>query len=289
MTFFDQGELEYQVEYPLTRGKKREGVLNKDTMKDVIDALIERGHIVKVVPEGDEAAPPSHKRYRLQQDQEQDFYHWSLYTAHHDRGMDFGDHSETEVLFEIETIHQSGKAAKNRLMKNPKWGGQLMFMHWPNYGLIRVIEISSSNVLMYRRGDEFSPFVAVRIVAGIMWFIADEMMMTPDAPGNIIGRGRIAALNESFLVDLPTAIQKTKNVLELCMRVENCVSLLHSMDFSYLQHAWDAANVTLQDLMGSVVDRAVNQNNRHCPVCLNLVLLQKFGIPGVAGDCTGTG
>ncbi len=75
LTFFDQGELEYQVEYPLTRGNEREGVLNKDTMKDVIDASIERGHIVEIVPEGDEAAPPPHECYRVQQDQERDFYH----------------------------------------------------------------------------------------------------------------------------------------------------------------------------------------------------------------------
>ncbi len=219
-------------------------------MKNVIDASIERGHIVEIVPEGVEAAPPPHERYRVQRDQEQDFYHWSLYTAHQDRGMDFGDHSEMEVLFKIETIRRSGKAAKNRLMKNREWGGQLMVTHWLNYGLIRVIEISSSNVLVYRHGGEFTPFVGARIVAGIMRFIADGMMMTPDAPGNVIGRGCIAALNESFLVDLPTAAQKTKNVLEFCMRFGNGVSLPHSMDFGYLQHAWDAANVTLQDLRG---------------------------------------
>jgi hypothetical protein len=87
-----------------------------------------------------------------------------------------------------------------------------------------------------------------------MGFIANGMMMTPDAPVNVIGRGLVAALNESFLVDLPTATQKTKNVLEFCMRFGNGVSLPHSMDFSYLQHAWDAANVTLQDLMGFAVD-----------------------------------
>jgi hypothetical protein len=118
LTFFDQGELEYQVEYPLTGGNKSEGVLDEDTLTDVIDALIGRGHIVKIVPEGDEAAPPLHKCYRVQQDQERDFYHWNLYTAHHDRGMVYGDHSKTEVLFEIKTIRQSGKAAKNRLMRN---------------------------------------------------------------------------------------------------------------------------------------------------------------------------
>jgi hypothetical protein len=210
LMFFDQGELEYQVKYPLTGGNERKGVLNEDTMKDLIDALIERGHVVKIVPEGDEAAPRPHERYCVQQDQEQDFYHWSLYTAHHNRGMDFGDHSEMEVLFEIKTIRQSGKAAKNWLMKNCKWGGQLMFMNWLNYGLIHVIEILLSNVLVYRHGGELSPLIGAGIVAEIMGFVANGMMMTPNAPGNVIGRGCIAALNESFLVNLPTAVQKTK-------------------------------------------------------------------------------
>jgi hypothetical protein len=141
LTFFDQDKLEYQAEYPLTRGNKREGILDKDTMRDAIDALIERGHVIEIVPEGDEAIPPLHKRYRVQQDQEQDFYHWSLYTAHHDRGMVFGDHSKMEVLFEIKTICRSVTAAKNWLMKNPEWGGQLLFTHWLNFGLICVIEI----------------------------------------------------------------------------------------------------------------------------------------------------
>ncbi len=67
LTFFDQDKLEYQVEYPpLTQGNKREGVLDKDTMRDAIDALIERGHVVNIVPEGDEATPPPHKHYRMQ-------------------------------------------------------------------------------------------------------------------------------------------------------------------------------------------------------------------------------
>ncbi len=73
LMIFDQGDLEYQVEYPLTGGNKREGVLNEDTMTDVIDAAKERGHIVKIVPEGDEVAPPLHKCYCVQQDQEQVF------------------------------------------------------------------------------------------------------------------------------------------------------------------------------------------------------------------------
>jgi hypothetical protein len=82
--------------------------------------------------------------------------------------MDFGDHSKMEVLFEIKTMRQSGKAARNQLIKNRKWGGQLLFMHWLIYGLIRMIEISSSNVLVYRHGGESSPFIGARIIAGIM-------------------------------------------------------------------------------------------------------------------------
>jgi hypothetical protein len=59
--------------------------------------------------------------------------------------MVFGDHSEMEVMFEIKKIRQSDKAAKKWLIKSRKWGGQLLFPHWLNYGLICVIEISSSN------------------------------------------------------------------------------------------------------------------------------------------------
>ena len=95
-----------------------------------------------------------------------------------------------------------------------------------------MIEILSSNVFVYRHGGEFSPFVRARIVAGIMGCIADGMMMTPNAPGNVIGRGCIGPLNEAFRADLPTAVQKSKIVLEFCMRFGNGVSLPHSMDFS---------------------------------------------------------
>jgi hypothetical protein len=72
LTFIDQNKLEYQVKYPLTGGNKREGVLDEHTMRDAIDALIERGHVVKIVPEGDEATPPLHECYRMQEGQEQD-------------------------------------------------------------------------------------------------------------------------------------------------------------------------------------------------------------------------
>jgi hypothetical protein len=80
-----------------------------------------------------------------------------------------------------------------------------------------VIEILSSNLLVYRYGGEYSPFVGARIVAGIMRFIANGMKIRPDAPGNIIGRGHVVALNEGFHVDLPTAVQKTRSLLEFCM------------------------------------------------------------------------
>ncbi len=108
LKFINQAELEYQDEHPLTGGNKRVGVLDKHTMRDVIDALIERGHVVKIVPEGDEVLPPPHECYPLQEGQENGFYRWSLYTAHHNTGIVFGDHSKTKVLFEIQTIRQSG-------------------------------------------------------------------------------------------------------------------------------------------------------------------------------------
>jgi hypothetical protein len=136
--------------------------------------------------------------------------------------MVFGNHSKTEVFFEIETIRRSSMAEKKWFIKNREWGGQLLFTYWLNHWLICMIEILSSNLLVYR----------VRILAGIMQFIANNMMISPNVPGNIIGRGRVGALNEVFCVHLPTAVQKTKNVLEVCMRFGNGVSLPHSMDFS---------------------------------------------------------
>jgi hypothetical protein len=102
-------------------------------------------------------------------------------------------------------------------------------MHWLNYGLIHVIEISSSNLLVYRHGGEFSPFVGVRIVVEIMQFIADSMMIRPNTSSNIIGRGCVVALNEVFHVDLPT--EKMVHVLEFCM-FGNDVSLPHSAIYS---------------------------------------------------------
>ncbi len=102
-------------------------MLDEHTMRNAIDALIERGHVVKIICEGDEVSPPPHKRYHIQEGQECDFHQWSLYTAHHDTGIVFGDHSKMEVLFEIKTICQSDKAAKNLLIKNQEWGGQLLF------------------------------------------------------------------------------------------------------------------------------------------------------------------
>jgi hypothetical protein len=102
--FINQNKLEYQVEYPLTGGNKSEGVLSKLTKRDAIDALIERGHVVEIVPERDDVPPHRMNATRVQVGQECDFYQWSHYTAHHNTGIVLGDHSKMEVLFEIKTI-----------------------------------------------------------------------------------------------------------------------------------------------------------------------------------------
>ncbi len=104
-------------------------------------------------------------------------------------------------------------------------------------------------------------------------------MIRSNALGNTIGRGCVDVLNEVFHVGLPTAVQKMRRILEFCVSFGNGVSLPHSMNFSYLQRAWDAANLMLHDLMSPAVDLAVDPNDRNCLICLNPVLLQKFGIP----------
>jgi hypothetical protein len=132
---------------------------------------------------------------------------------------------------------------------------------------------------MYRHGGEFSLFVQARIISRIMQFTANGMMIRPNAPSNIIGIRHVVALNGVFCVNLPAAVQKMRNVLEFCLSFGNSVSLPHLMNFSYLQHAWDAANLTMQDLMSPAVDCAVDLNGRNCPIYLDPILSPKFRIP----------
>jgi hypothetical protein len=63
------------------------------------------------------------------------------------------------VLLEIKIIRLSGKATKNRLIKNREWDGMKLFKYWLYYGLIHLIKISSSNVIVYRNGGELSGFI----------------------------------------------------------------------------------------------------------------------------------
>jgi hypothetical protein len=112
LMFFNINDLVYQSNYPLTVGNKREGVLDVPTMRAAINSSIQRGHVIEVVSERDELLPPPHKQFRIQDRHENQFFQWSLYMAHHSAVIELGDHSETEVLLEIEIICQSGKAAK---------------------------------------------------------------------------------------------------------------------------------------------------------------------------------
>ncbi len=101
-----------------------------------------------------------------------------------------------------------------------------------------------------------------------MGFIANGIMIRPNAPGNIIDRGHVVELNEVFHVNLPAAVQKMRSVLEFYMSFGNGVNLPHLMNFSYLQRAWGTANLMLQDLMSPAVNCAVDPNDRGCPICL---------------------
>jgi hypothetical protein len=112
-----------------------------------------------------------------------------------------------------------------------------------------------------------------------MQFIADGLLMEPDAPDNIIGKGPVTAMMDIFHVNLPMAIQKTKHIQEFCVNLGNGMSLPHKMNFSYLQHAWDAASQTLQVLLMPSVDPSVNSDDRNCPICLDPILLREFRIP----------
>jgi hypothetical protein len=74
LIFINHNDLKYQDDYPLTAGHKQERLLNKCTMRDAIDASIQRGHVVKIVPKGMEVLPPLHKHHRIQEGHEHQFY-----------------------------------------------------------------------------------------------------------------------------------------------------------------------------------------------------------------------
>jgi hypothetical protein len=111
LMFINHKDFEYQDNYPLTVGNDREGVLDEHTKANEIDALIKTGYVVEIVPGGDEISPPPLEHYHVQEGHERWFYQWSLYMAHYNTNVAFGGHSKMEVLFEIKTIHRSGKAA----------------------------------------------------------------------------------------------------------------------------------------------------------------------------------
>jgi hypothetical protein len=67
LMFINQDMLEYWVKYLLTGGNEREGVMDEHTMRDAINASIERGHVIEIVPEGYEILPTPHEHYCVQE------------------------------------------------------------------------------------------------------------------------------------------------------------------------------------------------------------------------------
>jgi hypothetical protein len=69
-----------------------------------------------------------------------------------------------------------------------------------------------------------------------MWLVADGLLMGPDAPDNVMGRGQIGLMINIYHVDLPKVAQKTRHVLEFCVNCfERGKGWPHAIDFSYLQ------------------------------------------------------
>jgi hypothetical protein len=215
LMFFDLNDLVYQSDYPLTIGNKSKGVINIPSMRDAINALIQRGHVVWGCARGRWASPSTA---------------WTLLRAR----------KTWNPVLSVEPLHGSAqccdwiwgsfqeggfigyqdhmmvwKGHKNRLMKNHKWSGKVIFMYWLYYGLIWLIEeILLISNLVYINGGELSCFVGVKIIAGIMWFIADGLLMEPDTQDNIMGRGQVTAMMNILNVDLPTAVWKAKRVMD---------------------------------------------------------------------------
>jgi hypothetical protein len=140
------------------------------------------------------------------------------------------------------------------------------------YNLIWIIEITSSNTFIFRNGGDLSRFVGVKIVVGLMRFIADGLLMK-QGPNNII-----VLLRNVFGMDIQSAIQNIRQVMDFWVICSDREAFLPSaIDFGVLNQAWIATNQRLEALV-MPVDRLVNPNDRICLCCLKLILSQAFGV-----------
>jgi hypothetical protein len=92
----------------------------------------------------------------------------------------------------------------------------MVFSYWLNYSLIQMIEITLRNTFVFRNGGDLSRFVGVKIVVGLMRVIADGLLME-HGPNNIIGRGHLGSLRDVFGVDIQSAVQRTRQVINFCI------------------------------------------------------------------------
>jgi hypothetical protein len=151
----------------------------------------------------------------------------------------------------------------------------MVFTYWLNYGLVQMIEFTSSNAFISKNGGDLSRFVGMKIILELMLFIAVGLLMEQGAD-NIIGRGQVGLLKDVFGVDLQLAIQRTRQVMNFCIaRSKRDAFFPLAIDFSILQQGWVAANQTLGVLL-TPINRLVNPNDITCPSCLDLILSQKF-------------
>ncbi len=115
-----------------------------------------------------------------------------------------------------------------------------MFIYWLNYGLVWMIEITTSNTYILNSGRDLSKFVGVKIVIGLMRFIADGLL-AGQGPNNIIRRGHMGELRDFLGVDLQLAVQKMRQIMNFCAACSKRDAFFPCVIyFNFLNQAWVA-------------------------------------------------
>lgn len=115
----------------------------------------------------------SHEMYRVQKGKEKDFFEQNVYMVH-DPDLSDVEVSPTEenILLQIEAIRRSEKAIKNRMFKQKKTGGMVVFGPWWNYSLKRTLELSEDESV---DNSKLGEYTAVMIMKSLFALVKDDL------------------------------------------------------------------------------------------------------------------
>eukprot|EP00571_Detonula_confervacea_P010405 CAMPEP_0172302884 /NCGR_PEP_ID=MMETSP1058-20130122/4525_1 /TAXON_ID=83371 /ORGANISM="Detonula confervacea, Strain CCMP 353" /LENGTH=806 /DNA_ID=CAMNT_0013013537 /DNA_START=222 /DNA_END=2642 /DNA_ORIENTATION=+ len=183
-----------------------QGIYSEDLMSRAI-ARVGEPPLEVVEQEGGES-PQSYERYCVKKGQEKEFFERDVYMVHDPKGGGYNSTSPSEetILLEIEAIRRSEKAIKNRMFKNKKTGGMVIFGPWWNYAVGRLLELSSDKSLT---AQTFGQYTAVKIIRSLFSFITKDLK-------ECVKPGNLQALSSKMGVDWAENTKTARRVLTHC-------------------------------------------------------------------------